>query len=76
MALAIDVIDRHGPSNERHRQLKLYYLLYNSKKRFTQPLSLITGSTLVLKVDTYVLQMENGKIYCQSQPKKNKVWLY
>ena len=67
MALAIDVIDRRGPSNEMHRQLQpkktnvtLYYLFTSSKRCFTHPLLLTRRSALVLKVG-----VENDKMHRQ-----------
>ena len=57
MALAVDVIDRRGPSNEMPRQLlpkktkeRLYSHLYSSKRRFTRPSLLTRWSALVLKM--------------------------
>ena len=57
MALAVDVIDRRGPSNKMHRHLEpkktmvmLYIRVYNSNRCFTRPSLLTRGSTLVLNV--------------------------
>ena len=59
MALAVDFIDRYGPSNEIHRQLQLKkakgnavlaVYTYNSKRRFTRSSLLKRRSALVLKV--------------------------
>ena len=54
MALAIDVIDRCGPSDEMHRQLQpkktKLRRLYRSKRRFTHSLLPIRRSASVLKV--------------------------
>ena len=58
MALAVDVIDRNGPSNEMRRQLqpketkvRLYYsYLYSSKRCFIRPSLLTRQSASVLKM--------------------------
>ena len=55
MAFAVDVIDRHGPSNEMRRQLKPKKAkgissLYSSKQRFTHPSLITRRSASVLKV--------------------------
>ena len=56
MTLAVDVIDRWGPSNEMRRQLQpkktkeIISHLYSSKRRFTHPPLLTRRSALVLKV--------------------------
>ena len=52
MTLAVDVIDRHGPSNKIGHQGKavLAIYLYSSKSRFIRPLLLTRRSALVLKV--------------------------
>ena len=55
MALAVDVIDKHGPSSKMHCPLQtkvmLYYALYNSKRRFIHPSLLTRCSVFVLIVD-------------------------
>ena len=54
MTLAINVIDRHGPSNEMRRHLQpkktKVRLYYSSKRGFTCSLSLTRRRALVLKV--------------------------
>ena len=58
MALAVDVIDRHAPSNEMCRQLQPKKLkvknyishLYSSKRCFSHPSLLARLSASVLKV--------------------------
>ena len=57
MALAVDVIDRRGPSNEMRRLLKLkktkvtcIIRVYNSKRCFNHPQFLTRRAASVLKV--------------------------
>jgi len=57
MALAVNIIDRHGSSNQMDHQLqpkktKVGYIshLYSSKRRFTHPSLLTRQNALVLKV--------------------------
>ena len=57
MALAVNVIDRHGPSSEMGHQLRSKKIkvgciirLYSNKRRFTRASLLTRWSSLVLKV--------------------------
>ena len=58
MALAVNVIDRRGPSNEMCRQLQpkktkvrlCYPVIYVAARRFSRPSLLTRQSALVLKV--------------------------
>ena len=74
MALAIDVIDRHDPSNEMHRQLQLkqaVLAVYITEKTFYLPFMTNKMKHFSFK-SGYIVRVENGKIRCQLQPKTLK----
>ena len=68
MALAIDVIDRRGPSNETSRQLqpKKSYTSrsYSSKRQFTRSSSLTETKCFSFKSEC-VVRVENNEMRCQ-----------
>ena len=81
MTLAVDVINRRGPSNEMCRQLQ------PKKTKVTLLSEYITTKDIYLPFITNktehtsfksgcVVRVENGKMRIQLQPKKTKVRLY
>ena len=63
VALANNIIDRPGTSNEMHRQLqprrRCIICLYNSKGHFTNPSLITKQNTLVLKLVSYEWRLVN-----------------
>ena len=82
MVLAVDVIDRRGPSNKMHHQLqskkikvRLYKPFILQQKTFYPPF--ITNKTKCFSFESeYVIREEYGKMRRQVQPKKTRVRLY
>ena len=71
MALADNIIDRHGPSNEMHRQLQLkkdkvmlYYPFIQQQKAFYPPF--IANKTKRFSFENgFVIRVKNSKMHCQ-----------